>query len=149
MPAKQVSMKSGLEDRNNNAASQASASLPVESQFSPAWKTGTIGENLYTLGGGLGVSMKSGLEDRNNHSFLPSSLYWRKVSMKSGLEDRNNWTEPISSPTRSTTVSMKSGLEDRNNRRRLRHRRHCRRLNEVRPGRPEQSAVVCQKGNNV
>ena len=59
--------------------------------------------------------MKSGLEDRNNHSFLPSSLYWRKVSMKSGLEDRNNWTEPISSPTRSTTVSMKSGLEDRNN----------------------------------
>ena len=62
------------------------------------------------------------------------------VSMKSGLEDRNNCEYPIMPATHSA-VSMKSGLEDRNNAlsRRGRQCRFLRRLNEVRPRRPEQS----------
>ena len=60
------------------------------------------------------------------------------VSMKSGLEDRNNvrlgdyWAGH-------ELVSMKSGLEDRNNREWCPTGRPSpERLNEVRPGRPEQ-----------
>ena len=65
------------------------------------------------------------------------------VSMKSGLEDRNNEYSPL--PHRSPTgVSMKSGLEDRNNLpTNLAQSPHLgSRLNEVRPGRPEQSTVA-------
>ena len=60
--------------------------------------------------------------------------------MKSGLEDRNNLDEPHPQHPRLKNVSMKSGLEDRNNPRGLPSppgRGY--RLNEVRPGRPEQS----------
>ena len=59
--------------------------------------------------------MKSGLEDRNNVNFTASFLYLIHVSMKSGLEDRNN-------PSVYPIVSRASSS-----------------LNEVRPGRPEQS----------
>ena len=62
------------------------------------------------------------------------------VSMKSGLEDRNNIREFFNNIDEFYEVSMKSGLEDRNNPRRLRSlwvSMLC--LNEVRPGRPEQS----------
>ena len=62
------------------------------------------------------VSMKSGLEDRNNPGVWWARRVGGVVSMKSGLEDRNNVGEwPHHSPT--TPL--------------------C--LNEVRPGRPEQS----------
>ena len=60
--------------------------------------------------------------------------------MKSGLEDRNNIREFFNNIDEFYEVSMKSGLEDRNNPRRLRSlwvSMLC--LNEVRPGRPEQS----------
>ena len=60
-----VSMKSGLEDRNNARA-------------------------VETVRRGSGVSMKSGLEDRNNSGTPKSPVSRGSVSMKSGLEDRNN-----------------------------------------------------------
>ena len=85
-----VSMKSGLEDRNN-------------------WRDEVADDD------GLVVSMKSGLEDRNNstHHGRP----WRQdgVSMKSGLEDRNNLDGGFAVFSSLGRVSMKSGLEDRNN----------------------------------
>ena len=63
-----VSMKSGLRDRNNRLHPGGGEST---------WKT---------------VSMKSGLRDRNNSSapvaFDPDQ---GSVSMKSGLRDRNNY----------------------------------------------------------
>ena len=61
-----VSMKSGLEDRNNPPPDD--------------------GDNSGSI-----VSMKSGLEDRNNRVWPDAGCrgaVW--VSMKSGLEDRNN-----------------------------------------------------------
>ena len=61
---KPVSMKSGLEDRNN----------------------------VHDLRMGKGyteVSMKSGLEDRNNNARHINLRWIIFVSMKSGLEDRN------------------------------------------------------------
>ena len=62
-----VSMKSGLEDRNN----------PDGRRFIVDHKTT--------------VSMKSGLEDRNNWQRSPDPHHPNiRVSMKSGLEDRNN-----------------------------------------------------------
>ena len=63
--AAKVSMKSGLEDRNNHRH---------EGQ-QPRGRT---------------VSMKSGLEDRNNYRRENSPEPPELVSMKSGLEDRNN-----------------------------------------------------------
>ena len=59
--------------------------------------------------------------------------------MKSGLEDRNNHLKRSPTSSLEKIVSMKSGLEDRNNPRTgVGQRRNPRRLNEVRPGRPEQ-----------
>ena len=60
-----VSMKSGLEDRNN-------ALRPADALHD------------------LMVSMKSGLEDRNNDAGSVGAADGSRVSMKSGLEDRNN-----------------------------------------------------------
>ena len=114
------------------------------------------------------VSMKSGLEGRNNLSQLPerpqdpslclnevrprrpeqssskrlSSATRLGVSMKSGLEGRNNLLDSPKDPG-IHWVSMKSGLEGRNNPHgRGRGRRGLRRLNEVRPRRPEQSTTM-------
>ena len=61
-----VSMKSGLEGRNN-----FHLQLDVWSSFQ--W-----------------VSMKSGLEGRNNHAYREGYAEFGLVSMKSGLEGRNN-----------------------------------------------------------
>ena len=61
-----VSMKSGLEDRNNSAE-------PLEEHVDEPF-----------------VSMKSGLEDRNNVGCEKTRQKSHSVSMKSGLEDRNN-----------------------------------------------------------
>ena len=67
---------------------------------------------------------------------LPAGLHG--VSMKSGLEDRNN-PDGCTTSWRTPRVSMKSGLEDRNNARyQFDGVRLSIRLNEVRPGRPEQ-----------
>ncbi len=61
------------------------------------------------------------------------------VSMKSDLEDRNNHKVPGEILGLGPIVSMKSGLEDRNNCAMLSViGRRSFRLNEVRPGRPEQ-----------
>ena len=63
---------------------------------------------------------------------------WREVSMKSGLEGRNNGRGRYT-PRGIPHVSMKSGLEGRNN---IKTSRPSlagqKRLNEVRPRRPEQ-----------
>ena len=73
------------------------------------------------------------------------SLGWRVsgrlhgVSMKSGLEDRNNLAVRTLGCLGLWIVSMKSGLEDRNNPKNPHpDDRPQPRLNEVRPGRPEQ-----------
>ena len=86
-----VSMKSGLEGRNNGV---------VE------WVMSKGNED---------VSMKSGLEGRNNHRGSASTgCVPRPVSMKSGLEGRNNI--PLARVVdENNAVSMKSGLEGRNN----------------------------------
>ena len=84
--------------------------------------------------------MKSGLEDRNNTPVVGDEAKWVYVSMKSGLEDRNNGCCDEVRERLHCIVSMKSGLEDRNNRAwQCEPRPRNRRLNEVRPGRPEQS----------
>ena len=66
---KMVSMKSGLEGRNN------------------------LGD-LWILVDFAIVSMKSGLEGRNNNAGTAGGKKLSEVSMKSGLEGRNNWTYP-------------------------------------------------------
>ena len=85
-----VSMKSGLEGRNNPSSGRA--------------------RTLQQL-----VSMKSGLEGRNNPGVIPErSRPHSVVSMKSGLEGRNN--AGVTAEVRGhILVSMKSGLEGRNN----------------------------------
>ena len=112
---RQVSMKSGLEGRNNEAMGRVCSA--------------GIGE----------VSMKSGLEGRNNPVLTVVVVLSVVVSMKSGLEGRNNRISMILRPLRNHclnevrprrpeqsagridrlnteyTVSMKSGLEGRNN----------------------------------
>ena len=109
--------------------------------------------------------MKSGLEGRNNVSFLRDQqdtdvrlnevrprrpeqcwicmsrvLITLSVSMKSGLEGRNNPLQTAGPGNRGCYVSMKSGLEGRNNLlvRASGEAARLRRLNEVRPRRPEQ-----------
>ena len=110
-----VSMKSGLEGRNNN---------PVSNGYGYAQF----------------VSMKSGLEGRNNDIDGYWISLWKFVSMKSGLEGRNNPPQPgvgespvptglnevrprrpeqyrqsLDPSAPDPRVSMKSGLEGRNN----------------------------------
>ena len=92
------------------------------------------------------VSMKSGLEGRNNAAPAGNTTNPRQVSMKSGLEGRNNHFYGSFSQFM-TWVSMKSGLEGRNNQDPApSNARNVRHLNEVRPGRPEQSNLgPCQR----
>ena len=73
-----VSMKSGLEDRNN------------------IMRRAALDSNVY-------VSMKSGLEDRNNQAAARQGLAEALVSMKSGLEDRNN---PLQPPVSQVTENL-------------------------------------------
>ena len=86
--------------------------------------------------------MKSGLEDRNNQNLTEpvGDTFECFVSMKSGLEDRNNERRSEVWECRGGAVSMKSGLEDRNNGSSygMYISYWTIRLNEVRPGRPEQ-----------
>ena len=108
-----VSMKSGLEDRNNPCCW--------------AWpRNGWIRLNEVRPGrpeqcktadglvAAATVSMKSGLEDRNNLRRFHCGGKRFLVSMKSGLEDRNNLRDRQGRGG-PEGVSMKSGLEDRNN----------------------------------
>ena len=82
--------------------------------------------------------MKSGLEGRNKHQYVQLGKGKWIVSMKSGLEGRNKPPSPADI-ARAVCVSMKSGLEGRNNRDLIDTTcKHKRRLNEVRPRRPEQ-----------
>ena len=69
--------------------------------------------------------------------------------MKSGLEDRNNVIKFKNFTGEARQVSMKSGLEDRNNLLRLRRLLRRLRLNEVRPGRPEQYSLVLYSGGEI
>ena len=112
-----VSMKSGLEGRNNPALQRP-------------------------MGQRIQVSMKSGLEGRNNRLDQGCQAERRDVSMKSGLEGRNNLHLRRPRSHQDRIVSMKSGLEGRNNpycHCSGRKSSYC--LNEVRPRRPEQSGV--------
>ena len=66
--------------------------------------------------------------------------------MKSGLEDRNNAAAIVTARQR-LVVSMKSGLEDRNNGTNYQgNDAYLAGLNEVRPGRPEQSGSNSGRG---
>ena len=86
-----VSMKSGLRDRNN-----------VRHLFEVEFTVGL-------------VSMKSGLRDRNNVGRGGGGSWSFLVSMKSGLRDRNNLLGGDVADADLVVVSMKSGLRDRNN----------------------------------
>ena len=97
---------------------------------------------LYRRDGVRLVSMKSGLEGRNNVGAEYRCHCGYAVSMKSGLEGRNNAVQP-SRPGASLRVSLKSGLEGRNNSGRPGYwAPPPKRLNEVRPRRPEQSELL-------
>ena len=86
-----VSMKSGLDGRNN-------------------------GSDPHRIGHQRHVSMKTGLDGRNNR---PSTKVQLRsvftVSMKSGLDGRNNRANGSFDFQRRIPVSMKSGLDGRNN----------------------------------
>ena len=113
--AEWVSMKSGLGDRNNQAAGP------------PPLQPRKI------------VSMKSGLGDRNNDRRVLSRRCAGRVSMKSGLGDRNN--ETVSS-IRLSTGSLRLNEvrswrpEQSGTGASYRCTKRC--LNEVRSWRPEQ-----------
>ena len=112
-----VSMKSGLEGRNNRARGGEQA-------------------------GHQRVSMKSGLEGRNNLSTGPrgvaASSCLNEVRPRRPEQSRGSDVRTMLA----NLVSMKSGLEGRNNTR-MRRGLMSRpwRLNEVRPRRPEQSGT--------
>ena len=111
-----VSMKSGLEGRNNTCK-DINPPFPL----AVSMKSGLEGRNNLlraelTAHAAMTVSMKSGLEGRNNQwSHFASGRRNRCVSMKSGLEGRNNAIGQAGKPM-AASVSMKSGLEGRNNR---------------------------------
>ena len=111
-----VSMKSGLEDRNNK-------------------------NDLSALGCRQDrVSMKSGLEDRNNLLNNRVNLVVITQCLNEVRPGRpEQFGAGFTTAWSAVGVSMKSGLEDRNNRpSRQAHTQKNARLNEVRPGRPEQ-----------
>ena len=138
-----VSMKSGLEGRNNGPSGWVRLCAPVcLNEVRPRRPEQS---NRRVIEARIqGVSMKSGLEGRNNTSLTLICSFKASVSMKSGLEGRNNCFRRPSltgttvglnevrpgRPEQSTknspfrpsncAVSMKSGLEDRNNSARLR-----------------------------
>ena len=134
-----VSMKSGLEGRNNTSSNDEQILLFFGlNEVRP--RRPEQSDEFIHLVLDLRVSMKSGLEGRNNaHAFLSASKGSWVVSMKSGLEGRNNHSKPTTSITSHRKVSMKSGLEGRNNGCDGSHSsQKGRGLNEVRPRRPEQ-----------
>ena len=158
-----VSMKSGLEGRNNLGRTGCPYDrLPRLNEVRPRRPEQYARVTAVSICLAI-VSMKSGLEGRNNliggpacwcatgrlnevrprrpeQSLWVPLLSWDDllVSMKSGLEGRNNGVPREDALSRGP-VSMKSGLEGRNNPTRTtprRRRPRCR--NEVRPRRPEQ-----------
>ena len=109
-----VSMKSGLEGRNNALVPQALATA-------------------------LTVSMKSGLEGRNNTvvEIFPSFSVLRLNEVRPRRPEQS--LDYVVITIRKFRVSMKSGLEGRNNEWTAHNTEPTsRRLNEVRPRRPEQ-----------
>ena len=132
-----VSMKSGLEDRNNlrwryfrPGVCGLNEVRPGRPEQCPRYFT-LCPDDVVSMKSGLEdrnnparcgrprlrrlrVSMKSGLEDRNNDLHEGGYFVNAGVSMKSGLEDRNNLNE-TTPKLQFPRVSMKSGLEDRNN----------------------------------
>ena len=110
-----VSMKSGLEGRNNfGTLSPHEPDVPCLNEVRPR-RPEQLGPGFGPIEPVDGVSMKSGLEGRNNLRNQPHpDVRSECVSMKSGLEGRNNGTP--------------EELDD------LAYAR----LNEVRPRRPEQ-----------
>ena len=85
-----VSMKSGLEGRNN-ARDMVEYGDPRASlnEVRPRRPEQYVGSHS-AAAVKLAVSMKSGLEGRNNTPHRQISEGTREVSMKSGLEGRNN-----------------------------------------------------------
>ena len=89
--------------------------------------------------------MKSGLVGRNNlaDGTVVEAEPAETVSMKSGLVGRNNPGFNVLGCIGMHVVSMKSGLEDRNNGTAFTgSTRPSSCLDEVRPGRPEQSRMA-------
>ena len=86
-----VSMKSGLEDRNNprHRRRHPCGNLGLN-EVRPGRPEQFVDRGLMNSDLKKEVSMKSGLEDRNNPSRVPPVSAAPGVSMKSGLEDRNN-----------------------------------------------------------
>ena len=115
VPGATVSMESGLEDRNNVAALQLYRHTLVVSMESGLEDRNNVMTSGIIGAASQGVSMESGLEDRNNQHVDTALARYLGVSMESGLEDRNN--QPFSQMGVSTPSS----------------------LNGVRPRRPEQS----------
>ena len=111
-----VSMKSGLEGRNN-ISRERNSSWPRSclNEVRPRRPEQCCHQRLQHVSA-CPVSMKSGLEGRNNRPVRDAHPHGPgEVSMKSGLEGRNNSDEPVYMRP-SPAVSMKSGLEGRNNR---------------------------------
>ena len=86
-----VSMKSGLEGRNNylyyipnlRFVEGLNEVRPRRPEQLVVLRRGFVAPRVF-------VSMKSGLEGRNNQLFTPETGQLTPVSMKSGLEGRNN-----------------------------------------------------------
>ena len=161
---REVSMKSGLEDRNNTynfvIGGRGIGSL---SEVRPRRPEQSCKRNSNPRCRWRRVSMKSGLECRNNKAqpatgrqhhpglnevrprrpeqsflFMGTNRPVKIVSMKSGLEGRNNGRAGLGKD-RADLVSMKSGLEGRNNlTAKAFDSKTVFSLNEVRPRRPEQ-----------
>ena len=112
-----VSMKSGLEGRNNYRARRLRRS-----------RTGCLNEvrprrpeqfGIKSMSTSAGYNCLNEVRPRRPEQSVrhgdPSGAVLAQVSMKSGLEGRNNVAIAVSVMTVSFHVSMKSGLEGRNN----------------------------------
>ena len=86
-----VSMKSGLDGRNNAAVEDVGAHGGLRlNEVRPRWPEQLAGADRICAQEAR-VSMKSGLDGRNNDDCLASIVCSLKcVSMKSGLDGRNN-----------------------------------------------------------
>ena len=84
--------------------------------------------------------MKSGLEDRNNRRVTPPPPGRTPVSMKSGLEDRNNevWGCGAEFGYGGGLNEVRPGRPEQSGGMTINAARVRTGLNEVRPGRPEQ-----------
>ena len=134
-----VSMKSGLEDRNNILGSHiAEVGHICLNEVRPGRPEQCVSTSGHDEAHKCLNEVRPGRPEQSQQPHRGRSTM-PMVSMKSGLEDRNNVETSDPNPAFDSVVSMKSGLEDRNNDPTGGCGcRVCVCLNEVRPGRPEQ-----------